>query len=182
MAGGSLKYNINQDMRWQDSLDNFVGEYIGYVIALAIIIFIFHNTKKWQANAVKMRNDFRAIISSINEKYKTNFPLDEAEERSYKLMLGKTYSDNKLYFDVDAKKVLRVANNKASIHDYSYLRGWQLQWTDVSKNGSVRQSNVHFHFKTDNIDEPTFDVQVDTYKSGLEWNSRLDLLDLLGEY
>ena len=75
-----------------------------------------------------------------------------------------------------AQKICIISKgDKVSIEDFSYVREWELKWTEHP--GSVfRYRNVRMVIHTNDYQTPMIIVGLDSKASGDVWHSRLGVL------
>ena len=81
-------------------------------------------------------------------------------------------------FDPQSQKLCMVdgAKDPGEVLDFSYIRKWQLKWTEKSGNGNLSFLNVHFDFSTNDLKRPLIRIPVAGKAYGDTWNSRLGIL------
>ncbi|WP_313619392.1 hypothetical protein [Achromobacter sp.] len=140
-------------------------------IVLTIVALI-----AWAIHAQKKRH--QALLAKFrehNQRLGTSFPDDSVESD---LILAD--KDNKVViaFDPTTQKLCMVSGKKdpGEVLDFSYIRRWQLKWTESSGNGRLSFQNVHFDFSTGDLKRPLIRFPVANKAYGDTWNSRLGIL------
>ncbi len=140
-------------------------------IAVTIIALI-----AWAIHLQKKRHN--ALLSKFrehNQKLGTAFPDSSVDSE---LILSDTDKKFVIAFDPTTRKICMVSGRKdpGEILEFSYIRQWQLKWTEVSGNGGHSFKNVHFDFSTNDLKRPLIRIPVAGKVYGDQWNSRLGIL------
>ncbi|WP_447922048.1 hypothetical protein [Achromobacter aegrifaciens] len=138
------------------------------VTIIAVIAWAIHRQKKRQ-------NALLAKFREHNQRQGTSFPEDSVDNE---LILSDANKKFFIAFDPQTRKICMVSGAKdpGEVLDFSYIRQWQLKWTEVSGNGSHSFKNVHFDFSTSDLKNPLVRVPVTGKRYGDVWNSRLGIL------
>lgn len=112
------------------------------------------------------RADYFRQLNRINDE--TGLKLVEA------FGLGRTT----LVLDAQARKLglLTHMGMRHIILDFNEIDDWELRWTEVSRDGRLSNTNVHFAFRTKRIDMPVFTVPVISKTLGETWSQKLRIL------
>ncbi|MCK5530298.1 MAG: hypothetical protein KAI85_03470 [Halopseudomonas aestusnigri] len=92
-----------------------------------------------------------------------------------KMCLGNVFS-GLMFFDLDNRKILIHTAGVTRVVDYDYIKSWQLNWVEKSKNNYITYSDVHFQFATTDINNPTVRISVPRKNIGEDWNNRLNII------
>ncbi|QKH36415.1 hypothetical protein FOC84_16220 [Achromobacter pestifer] len=138
------------------------------VTIIALIAWVIHRQKK-------RHNALLAKFREHNQRLGTAFPETSVDSE---LILGDTNKKVVIAFDPTTQKICMVGGPKdpGEVLDFSYIRQWQLKWTEVSGNGSHSFKNVHFDFSTSDLKRPLIRIAVAGKGYGDQWNSRLGIL------
>lgn len=114
-------------------------------------------------------------MRSLNQRHGTSFPVDES---GIDLILSDGSTKGSLAFDPATKKFCLITGSRqdAEVLDFSYIRQWQLCWTERSQDGRLSHVNVHFDFSTYDIKRPLIRIGVRSKTHGEHWNARLSIL------
>ncbi len=138
---------------------------------LAVIGFFFWAHQKSQSN----KQIFFEKMRQLNRSHGTSFPENDG---GMDFILSDGSSNGSLVFDPTTKKCCLAFGPKQSpeMLDFSYIRQWQLHWTEVTRNGNLTYQNVHFVFSTNDIKRPLIRIGVRNKNHGDNWNARLPIL------
>ncbi|WP_454696568.1 hypothetical protein [Achromobacter aegrifaciens] len=138
------------------------------VTIIALIAWAIHLQKK-------RHNALLAKFREHNQKLGTAFPDASVDSE---LILSDTDKKFVIAFDPTTRKICMVSGRKdpGEVLDFSYIRQWQLKWTEVSGNGGLSFKNVHFDFSTNDLKRPLLRIAVAGKGYGDQWNSRLGIL------
>jgi hypothetical protein len=125
---------------------------------------LFFSTKK-------IRERICAMLSEQNRVHSTNFPTSEAE--LYRRVLCGLKIQ--LAFDEKNKKICIVQGKNCRVVDFSYIRTWQLCWSEAASVG-LSYKEVHFKIGTSDIDNPALRIYMASKSYAEEWESRLNIL------
>jgi len=144
---------------------------IGIVIVSAVIAALIWNHRQGKLN----KRLFFAELRRLNHDYGTRFPTDEG---GMDLILSNGSFSETIVFDPSTKRLCLIAGTRrhAELLDFSYIRRWQLKWTEKSQNGGLSYQNVHFDFSTNDIRRPLLRISARDKTHGDIWNSRLAVL------
>ena len=137
------------------------------IVVIVFIIFIVNIIRRYMRNRKNLKQNYYAQISETNQRYGTQFNPDDC------LGYINTFC---LLFDPTAQKICIISKgDKVSIEDFSYVRAWELKWTEHP--GSVfRYRNVRMVIHTNDFQDPMLIVSLHSKDSGDVWNSRLGVL------
>lgn len=111
------------------------------------------------------------FVADVNAKHGTNFAYD------MNLIMGGGLGARLLYLDPTNKKIMFHCQGQYTLHDYSYIRGWSLHWTETNTaEGGLRNKDVHFKIKTNDVAQPIVIIPMVSKAVADSWNHRLDLL------
>jgi hypothetical protein len=136
-----------------------------YIIAIAAMIW--YGRKEAKRPTRKEKRD--AQILEANQRYGTKFnPKDDC--------LG--YIDSVgVLFDPTARKICIITKGvNVDIEDFSYIRTWELKWTEHPGSSVFRYRNVQMVIHTNDYQTPMIIVGLDSMRSGEFWHSRLGIL------
>ncbi|MFM0367567.1 hypothetical protein [Paraburkholderia sediminicola] len=141
------------------------------LIALTVVCFLVWESRKSRSNKLAFFEQMRWL----NQSHRTSFPVDES---GIDLILSDGTLDGSIVFDPTTRKLCLVARKQqqAEVLDFSYIRQWQLKWTEKSANGRLSYENVHFHFSTNDIKRPLIRIGDRNKTHADTWNSRLSIL------
>ena len=138
------------------------------VTIVALIAWAVHRQqKRHKALLAKFREH--------NQRLGTSFPEDSVDSE---LILSDTRRKFVIAFDPKSQKLCVVdgAKDPGEVLDFSFIRRWQLKWTEKSGNGNLSFTNVHFDFSTNDLKRPLIRIPVAGKDFGDMWNSRLGIL------
>jgi len=144
-------------------------DFISIVVTIiALIAWAIHRQKK-------RHNALLAKFREHNQRLGTSFPEDSVDSE---LILSDKDKKVVIAFDPQTQKLCMVSgkNDPGEVLDFSYIRQWQLKWTEVSGNGGLAFKNVHFAFSTSDLKRPLINIPVAGKGYGDTWNSRLGIL------
>jgi hypothetical protein len=115
------------------------------------------------------------------------------EFREHNQRLGTSFPDNRIdselilidrarklaiAFDPGSRKICLVLGPKdqGEVLDFSFIRQWQLKWTESNGSNGYSLKDVHFDFSTNDLRRPLIRVPVVGKGYGDTWNSRLGIL------
>ena len=135
---------------------------------VALIAWGIHRQKKkHEALLAKFREH--------NQRLGTAFP--DTSVDSDLILIDK---DKKLAiaFDPESRKLCMVLGPKdqGEVLDFSFIRQWQLKWTETNGSNGFSLKNVHFDFSTNDLKRPLIRVALAGKGYGDLWNSRLGIL------
>lgn len=135
---------------------------------VALIAWVIHRQKKkHEALLAKFREH--------NQRLGTSFP--DTSVDSDLILIDK---DKKLAiaFDPESRKICMVLGHKdqGEVLDFSFIRQWQLKWTETNGSNGFSLKNVHFDFSTNDLKRPLIRVALAGKGYGDMWNSRLGIL------
>ena len=135
---------------------------------VALIAWVIHRQKKkHEALLAKFREH--------NQRLGTAFP--DTSVDSDLILIDK---DKKLAiaFDPESRKICMVLGPKdqGEVLDFSFIRQWQLKWTETNGSNGFSLKNVHFDFSTNDLKRPLIRVALAGKGYGDMWNSRLGIL------
>ena len=138
-----------------------------FITYIVFIIFIVNIIRRYMRNRKNLKQNYYAQISETNQRYGTQFNPDDC--------LG-YINTICLLFDPTARKICIISKgDKVSIEDFSYVREWELKWTE--RPGSVfPYRNVRMVIHTNDYQTPMLIVGLDSKHSGDVWYSRLGVL------
>lgn len=138
---------------------------------LAVAGFFVWAYSKGQSN----KRAFFGKMRYLNQHYGTSFPEDEG---GIDFILSNGSTKGSLVFDPSSKKFCFVTGSRqdAEVLDFSYIRQWQLHWTERSRDGRLSHVNVYFDFSTNDVKRPLIRIGVRNKTHGDQWNSRLSIL------
>lgn len=138
------------------------------VTIIALIAWAIHLQKK-------KHNALLAKFREHNQRLGTSFPETDVDSELILSDAGKKFV---MAFDPKTRKICMVSGRKdpGEVLDFSFIRQWQLKWTERSGNGGFSYQNVHFDFSTGDIKRPLIRVPVVGKAYGDTWNSRLGIL------
>lgn len=142
---------------------------ISFVLTIvALIAWVIHRQKKkHEALLAKFREH--------NQRLGTSFP--DTSVDSDLILIDK---DKKLAiaFDPESRKICMVLGPKdqGEVLDFSFIRQWQLKWTESNGSNGFSLKNVHFDFSTNDLKRPLIRVALAGKGYGDMWNSRLGIL------
>ncbi|WP_233236531.1 hypothetical protein [Bordetella sp. LUAb4] len=138
------------------------------VTIIALIAWGLHLQKK-------KHNALLAKFREHNQRFGTSFP--DTSIDSELILCDK---DKKLViaFDPQSQKLCMVQGPKdqGEVLDFSYIRRWQLKWTESNGSNGFQLKNVHFDLSTNDLKRPLIRVPVTNKAYGDTWNSRLGIL------
>gem|GEM_PF-622764 len=140
-------------------------------LALTIIALI-----AWAIHRQKKRHDaLLAKFREHNQRLGTSFPENSVDSE---LILSDKDKKVVIAFDPTTRKLCMVSGAKdpGEVLDFSYIRQWQLKWTEVSGNGGLAFKDVHFAFSTNDLKRPLIHIAVPGKGYGDTWDSRLGIL------
>lgn len=135
---------------------------------VAVIAWAVHRQqKRHKALLAKFRDH--------NQRLGTAFPEDSVDSE---LILSDKDKKVVIAFDPQSQKLCMVdgAKDPGEVLDFSYIRKWQLKWTEKSGSGNLSFLNVHFDFSTNDLKRPLIRIPVAGKGYGDTWNSRLGIL------
>jgi len=138
------------------------------VTIIALIAWaIYRQQKRHKALLAKFREH--------NQRLGTSFPETSVDSE---LILSDKDKKVVIAFDPQTQKLCMVSGAKdpGEVLDFSYIRQWQLKWTETSSNGGLSFKNVHFDFSTSDLKRPLIRFPVAGKGYGDTWNSRLGIL------
>lgn len=138
------------------------------VTIIALIAWVIHRQKKRD----------RALLAKLrahNQTLGTAFPEDDINSE---LILCDQKKKFVMAFDPKTQKICMIfkAKDPGEVVDFSYIRRWQLKWTETSGSGGFAIRNVHFDFSTNDLKNPLVRIPVVNKAYGDMWNSRLGIL------
>lgn len=142
---------------------------ISLVLTIVALIAwgIHRQKKKHEALLAKFREH--------NQRLGTAFP--DTSVDSDLILIDK---DKKLAiaFDPESRKLCMVLGPKdqGEVLDFSFIRQWQLKWTESNGSNGFSLKNVHFDFSTNDLKRPLIRVALAGKGYGDMWNSRLGIL------
>lgn len=91
---------------------------------------------------------------------------------------GFGYGGTSLRVDKTARKLALMLHGggRYVLFDFSEIDDWELRWTEVSRNGSLSFQNVHFAFRTTRVEQPVFQVPIESKNNGEAWSQKLRLV------
>ncbi len=112
------------------------------------------------------REEYRGNIEALNRETGLNF----------KEAFGS--GTTSMCIDETARKLalLEQGGAKHRLFGFEEIDDWELRWTEVSRNGSLSFQNVHFTFRTTQLEMPIFKVGVNSKLNGETWSQKLRLL------
>jgi hypothetical protein len=118
---------------------------------------------------LRYRTDkLKHIVEEVNRKHGLSF------EVTTTTMVG--WASRLLFFDSAHRKLMFSLNGKISIHDFDYIRSWDLHWINESTQHGIRSRDVHFLIRTSDIQRPVIKIPMMTKSSGDVWLQRFDLI------
>ncbi|QVQ27412.1 hypothetical protein [Achromobacter deleyi] len=135
---------------------------------VALIAWAIHRQqKRHKAVLAKFREH--------NQRLGTSFPETDIDNE---LILSDKDKKLVIAFDPKTQKICMVSGAKdpGEVLDFSYIRQWQLKWTETSGSGGFALKNVHFDFSTRDLKRPLIRIPVVGKGYGDTWNSRLGIL------
>ncbi|SEK08763.1 hypothetical protein [Achromobacter sp. NFACC18-2] len=135
---------------------------------VALIAWAIHRQqKRHKALLAKFREH--------NQRLGTSFPETSVDSE---LILSDKNKKFVIAFDPQTQKICMVSGAKdpGEVFEFSYIRRWQLKWTEKSGNNSLSFENVHFDFSTNDLKRPLIRIPVVGKGYGDTWNSRLGIL------
>jgi hypothetical protein len=116
------------------------------------------------------------VLARANRELGTTFPEDGNSRPEF--MLGPFAHPNTycLIFDVERRKIAVSYLGHSEVHDFDYIRTWDLRWIEKSIDGHVSESKPHLLLGTSGVQRPTLTVQLRSMREGHDRNQRLALL------
>ncbi len=143
--------------------------FISFAVTIIGLIawLIYRQQKRHKALLAKFREH--------NQKLGTSFPEDSVDSE---LILSDRNKKMVIAFDPKTQKICMVlgAKDPGEVLDFSYIRRWQLKWTETSGSNGFAIKNVHFDFSTNDLKSPLIRFPVSGKRYGDMWNSRLGIL------
>ena len=157
-----------------------------YIIAIAAMIWYgWYGRKEAKRRRKEIRIEKRdAQILEANQRYGTKFnPKDDClgdidSEGVYFDLMTLGYIDSvAVLFDPTARKICIITKGvNVDIEDFSYIRTWELKWTEHPGSSVFRYRNVQMVIHTNDYQTPRIIVGLDSMRSGEFWHSRLGIL------
>jgi len=138
------------------------------VTIIALIAWAVHLQKKKD-------NALLAKFREHNQRFGTSFPDDSIDSE---LILCAKDKKVVIAFDPKSEKLCMVQGTKdqGEVLDFSYIRRWQLKWTESNGKNGFQLMDVHFDLSTTDLKRPLIRVPVTNKAYGDTWNSRLGIL------
>ncbi len=111
------------------------------------------------------------VLSEANQKHGTNFQ----RENGFGVFAS-------IFFDLEQHKILILTNEGYRVEDFSYIKSWQLKWTDVNKfSNTTHKTNlvaqdVHIDFVFNDYHNPLQTFRFVNLRQAEFWNARLNVL------
>ena len=110
-------------------------------------------------------------LSVANQKHGTNFQ----RENGFGVFAS-------IFFDLEQHKILIVSNDGYRVEDFSYIKSWQLKWTDVNKFSNITSKtnlvaeDAHIEFVFNDYHNPLQAFHSVNLRQAEFWNARLNAL------
>ena len=116
------------------------------------------------------------VLARANRDLGTHFPT--VPSPAHEFMLGPFGLPNTycLIFDTERRKVAVSYLGFCEVHDFDYIRTWELRWIEKSIGGRRALSDPHFLIGTSDVNRPTLTIRVPSMREGEDWNQRIGLL------
>lgn len=135
---------------------------------VALIAWGIHRQKK-------KHNALLTKFREHNQRLGTSFPDTSIDSELILIDRAKKLA---IAFDPESKKICLVLGPKdqGEVLDFSFIRQWQLKWTESNGSNGYSLKDVHFDFSTNDLRRPLIRVPVVGKGYGDTWNSRLGIL------
>jgi hypothetical protein len=138
------------------------------VVALVIYGFISFLLSPSRLQRVKQ------LVSKVNKEHNLNFTFSETT------LMGGSLHDPVVFFDTDNRKLLFVDGYIHNVHDYDFIRDWEVTWNEQTiSNGlssRINYSKIRIKLMTNDLKRPIFDVPMSSKPYAETWNQRLSIL------
>lgn len=116
------------------------------------------------------------VLSRANRELGTQFPT--RRDARHEFMLGPFAHPNTycLIFDTERRRVAVSYLGFCEVHEFDYIRTWELRWIEKSIGGGLVHSNPHVLIGTSDVKRPTVTVRLSSMREGEDWDQRLGLL------
>ncbi len=110
-------------------------------------------------------------LAEANQKHGTNFQ----RENGFGVFAS-------IFFDLEQRKILILANGSYRIEDFNYIKSWQLKWVDANKFSSTTHKtnlvaqDVHIDFVFNDYHNPLQTFRFVNLRQAEFWNARLNVL------
>lgn len=110
----------------------------------------------------------KRLVAEVNKKNGTRFAFGPTD----------AFGNNRqgVFFDPKARKLMFYMNGNVSIHEYSYIQGWELNWVERSGHNYTKATNVFMRIKTADVARPIIDIPMRSKAYGDVWQQRLGLI------
>ena len=138
--------------------------FIYFVCAVAAVAGVaWLVIRRWRGKLVR-------VVTKVNLENGTDFVV------STTTVMG-SWIGKALVFDQKNKILMFYTNGSYTLHDYSYIRSWNLHWTDsVGAAGNIMHKGVHLMIETNDLNRPVQSFPMTSKSQGDAWHQRLDLL------
>ncbi|MDE2599071.1 MAG: hypothetical protein KGL40_05560 [Rhodocyclaceae bacterium] len=142
------------------------------IIVVLVAFFVWYHC----VNVKHAQSVLEKIVARANAEHGLAFNSDPETSAGKATILFSTHRH--LLFDTSNRKLMFVnpGRQEYSVHDYSYIDRWQLNWVEHSVKGRMTHRDVYFALSTNDINCPVINVPIISKKYGDEWNQRLRLL------
>ena len=155
----------------------FAGKVLAAISVIAILLataqvgVIFQDWSQRRQKEIKQET-----LLKINVKNNTNFTIENTYGAGNAYGAGRAFT-----FDPQARKFLfidwdRPNDSYNRIVDFSYIRGWELNWIERIEKQSLLYTNVVMKLSTTDINTPLIDITIPNKQNGDKLSSILDIL------
>jgi hypothetical protein len=132
-------------------------------IAMAIVGVIWLVMWVW-------RGKLSRVVANANLEHGTNF------EMSPTAVMG-SWTGKALLFDSKNKKLMLYSRGRYTLHDYGYIRRWDLRWIESTGSaGNILHKGIRLVIETNDLNYPVQSFPMSSKSQGDVWHQRLDLL------
>lgn len=120
------------------------------------------------------KRHIQAMLDMVNRQHDTVF------QRNPETCLGTGMG--RVFFDVDKRRILHsdYYGAQVSVHDFSYIRAWRLEWetsaVKIGKRSVWDVMVVRMRFYTNEAACSEFQVRLPSMRAGQAWHQRLMIL------
>lgn len=114
-------------------------------------------------------------LAHANRQLGTHFPTDK--NATHEFTVGPFAHPNRycLIFDTHRKVAITYLGH-CKVHDFDFIRTWELRWTEKSVGGRVFEVDPYLLIGTSDVRSPTLTVSLRSKREAHDWNQRLKRL------
>lgn len=134
------------------------------VLAIAILVgMVWLTIRVWRSKLTR-------VVAKVNLECGTDFVVSPVT------VMG-SWIGKALVFDAQNKKLMFYFNGRYTLHEYGYIRRWNLHWIEkTGPAGNIIHRGVRIVVETDDLERPVQYFPMPSKSHGDAWSRRLDLL------